>query len=368
MTSSVVVQRVVGFGSSCLRVAALGVVKTTALAAATSPQWARRLTMTNSVTEILVRQADERAKAEAKANDMRSRAARGTKKEKAVATQKAQRLVDDLRYKHEDELEELGLDPDGDEVESLLSTLMARVDVTEEAAIKSKDTEAVPDGAGEDVAAPVVAAAPTTKKAAAVKSAGKEQKQKKSKAQKKKEAAEAARKQRRAEAEAEAAEMAGKTPKELEDKAMEAIMHEAGLQIHPIMADGNCLYRSVQHQLAALDIPSRPMEYTDVRYKCAETLRAHRDDYQPFVDSEKAGVSVAYEKYCDSVEKSSEWGGELEVQALSRAYNVEILLFQSSTAPITFGKGNANGQLRLSYHQHYYHLGAHYNSVVALSS
>merc|ERR1712232_281937 len=123
---------------------------------------------------------------------------------------------------------------------------------------------------------------------------------------------------------------------------MEAILREAGLQIHPIMADGNCLFRSVQHQLEALDIPSRPSEYTDVRLKCAETLEAHPDDYLPFVDSDKIATHETFRDYCDSVRNTSQWGGELEVQALSRAYNVEILLFQSSTAPMTFGKGNEN--------------------------
>lgn len=327
-----------------------------------------------SVAEVLVRHAEETAKAEAKAKGLRAQAARGSKKEKAAANQKAQRLVEDLRYKHEDELEELGVDPDGEEVEDLLSGLMDRLDAAETNATAQKESIPVEesvvvastDHSEQDAGPPGTSATEDGPTITVTGPRGK--KNKKSKAQRKRETAEEARRLRREEADREAAEMAGKTPKELEDKAMVEILSGAGFKIHPIIADGNCLFRSILHQLELLNLPETPADHTLIRKKCAEILRIHPDEYLPFVASDSITTVESFNQYCDTVQNTSEWGGELEVNALSRAYGVEIMVFQMSTAPITFGKGNANGQLRLSYHQHYYHLGAHYNSVVALST
>ena len=73
----------------------------------------------------------------------------------------------------------------------------------------------------------------------------------------------------------------------------------------------------------------------------------------------------------------SEWGGELEIQALSRCLRESVLVYSADAPELRMspeGPGGAGEEgdadrrppLRISYHKHYYALGAHYNSVVPL--
>ena len=75
---------------------------------------------------------------------------------------------------------------------------------------------------------------------------------------------------------------------------------------------------------------------------------------------------------------SSEWGGHLELRALSMALNRPIYVYSLNSGkeplkilPPTYvssdGDGDGDGDtnaIRLSYHLHYYALGEHYNQVV----
>ena len=68
----------------------------------------------------------------------------------------------------------------------------------------------------------------------------------------------------------------------------------------------------------------------------------------------------------------SEWGGELEIQALSRCLRESVLVYSADAPELCMSPEEAEGDagrrppLRISYHKHYYALGAHYNSVVPL--
>jgi OTU domain-containing protein 6 len=66
---------------------------------------------------------------------------------------------------------------------------------------------------------------------------------------------------------------------------------------------------------------------------------------------------------CSKIENTSEWGGELELRALAHALETPIRVF-SVSHPIEFGDQFAQPSLLLSYHKHYYSMGAHYNSVI----
>lgn len=75
-----------------------------------------------------------------------------------------------------------------------------------------------------------------------------------------------------------------------------------------------------------------------------------------------------YNKYCDNVEHTNEWGGQIEIRALVGALQVSVRIFQGMGAPIIdMGESFAKKHLiLLSYHKHYYSLGEHYNSVVPI--
>ncbi|KAJ1545264.1 OTU domain-containing protein 6B, partial [Cladochytrium tenue] len=70
--------------------------------------------------------------------------------------------------------------------------------------------------------------------------------------------------------------------------------------------------------------------YKDVRRIAADYMRAHSDDFLPFlVDDNGDVMSVEmFAQYCDKVESSAEWGGQLEIQAVSMALRREIHVLQ----------------------------------------
>jgi OTU domain-containing protein 6 len=102
---------------------------------------------------------------------------------------------------------------------------------------------------------------------------------------------------------------------------------------------------------------------------------SHPDDFIPFLpavggeDSGGADIGLmtrdAFEQYCASVRDTAMWGGEPEIMALSRAYNVPIHVIQGGRPPIVmFKPSNAPSEntddsrvLRISYHRRMYGLG-----------
>ena len=70
-----------------------------------------------------------------------------------------------------------------------------------------------------------------------------------------------------------------------------------------------------------------------------------------------------FEVYCRLVRETAAWGGEPEIVALSRAFNVPIFVVQGGTPPIVVhhpsgGKANTNDPaVWISYHRKLYGLG-----------
>ena len=66
-----------------------------------------------------------------------------------------------------------------------------------------------------------------------------------------------------------------------------------------------------------------------------------------------------------------EWGGQLELQALTQILKAPITVHEAGKEPVLMGAGGEGGggggaaALQLSYHRHAYSLGEHYNSVVS---
>jgi OTU domain-containing protein 6 len=129
------------------------------------------------------------------------------------------------------------------------------------------------------------------------------------------------------------------------------------LKIKNVDADGNCLYRSIACQL-----PTKT-SYTSVRAACASEMLKNPDDYSAFCDCDD------YDKYCETVKISNEWGGQVELKAIAASYQLPILIFESSAEPILMGEefddgSGGVGPLKVCFHRHYYALGEHYNCVV----
>jgi len=298
--------------------------------------------------ELEARHAQEETELEEKASaHLELAKAGGSKSKKAkAAIEAAEREIEqwkyDLREQQEDEM----------------SALQARLAGANSA---NASTEAPATEEAES-------AAPS---AADVEETEKEQIQrKKEKAQKKKQ--NRAAKEAELEAEKEREKLAaGPSKRLLESAALAARLSKCKppLRVLDVAADGNCLYRAIADQLRRVrpDLHEwkRPSEcaHEEIRALCAASLRSRSDDYSPFAE---LADGEDFAGYCDRVEKSGDWGGELELKALADALKTVILVHRAEeNAPLKLGEVKYGGAaLQVSYHRHYYTLGEHYNSVV----
>ncbi|KAK0791692.1 OTU protein [Friedmanniomyces endolithicus] len=163
-----------------------------------------------------------------------------------------------------------------------------------------------------------------------------------------------------------AAEEAKSLPdlKSQERARMLEYMSERGLREKEIRADGHCLYAAVADQLEQLEIPLGSCSgeegvpaYRAVRAAAAEYIEQHPDEFEPFLEEPLDG-------YLRKIRETGEWGGQLELMALAKAYGVEIDVLQD------FGRvekiGSAGGKEQavwLGYYKHGFGLGEHYNSL-----
>lgn len=192
---------------------------------------------------------------------------------------------------------------------------------------------------------------------------------KREKAQKKKQGRASKAAEREAEREREQQE-AGPSRRELENVALATQLAklEPPQQVHEVSADGNCLYRAVGHQLQLVRSgvqsgtgPSGSSDYQKIRSICAEALRKRPDTYSCFTE---LADGESYDGYCNRVESSSDWGGELELRALADELQVQILVHRAEAEPLPLGDSDCGLPLQVTYHRHYFTLGEHYNSVV----
>ncbi|PIL23922.1 hypothetical protein GSI_13673 [Ganoderma sinense ZZ0214-1] len=165
-----------------------------------------------------------------------------------------------------------------------------------------------------------------------------------------------------------------------EEANIKRICDELGLQIYEITPDGHCLFSAVADQLQLLGVlPSAAATYQACRTAAADYIQTHQDDFLPFLPSEvgedAAGATdpglmtpAQFQRYCTTMRSSAVWGGEPEILALSRAYNVPIHVVQGGTPPVVVHgedivSADKNRVVYISYHRRLYGLGEHYNSL-----
>ena len=96
-----------------------------------------------------------------------------------------------------------------------------------------------------------------------------------------------------------------------------------------------------------------------------------------------------FDLYCRKMEDSSgvEWGGQLEIRAISDVLHIPVYIYDANAPVLKMGEeylltnnsdsnrsdGNSSDSsdiakrvINLTFHRHYYSLGEHYNSAVAM--
>jgi len=168
--------------------------------------------------------------------------------------------------------------------------------------------------------------------------------------------------QRQAEIEEEL-KKAGPSRRDTEIQIMnELYLSPKKLMIQEIPADGHCLYRAVAFQCGGENV-----DYTSMRSKCADVLAANPTEYSPFAEFDNTKNITNYEDYVHHVRTSAEWGGHLELRALSNALKRNIVVYSAEAVPLRMecdDKEVVDDDILLSFHRHYYALGEHYNAVV----
>jgi OTU domain-containing protein 6 len=117
--------------------------------------------------------------------------------------------------------------------------------------------------------------------------------------------------------------------------------------------------------------------YHELQQMTSKYMRDHAADYLPFFLGEgkvETGPdpSESFERYCQEIESTAAWGGQLELGALAHCLK-HIVVYSGSFPDVEMGKkyksgsGGSSGDaasIKLSYHRHAYGLGEHYNSVI----
>ncbi|WOL03394.1 hypothetical protein Cni_G12114 [Canna indica] len=165
----------------------------------------------------------------------------------------------------------------------------------------------------------------------------------------------------------------------IENDRLERKLEPLGLTINEIKPDGHCLYRAVEDQLSLHSNSTSPYSFQELRKMVANYMRNHASDFLPFFLSESkkevepdSSLLERFEKYCDEIESTAAWGGQLELGALTHCLKKHIVIYSGSFPDVEMGReykselgsGVSNPSIMLSYHRHAYGLGEHYNSVV----
>ncbi|TQS32818.1 hypothetical protein Golomagni_06856, partial [Golovinomyces magnicellulatus] len=146
----------------------------------------------------------------------------------------------------------------------------------------------------------------------------------------------------------------------IESEYMKKTFETHDLVEKEIEPDGHCLFSSVADQLSQNGIRltdgaegGKATAYKVVRNEAASFMKAHKDDFAPFLEED-------FDGYVAKMRDTAEWGGELELTALARRYGVRISVVQDGR---TEKIGDGDKELWLAYYRHGYGLGEHYNSL-----
>ena len=157
-----------------------------------------------------------------------------------------------------------------------------------------------------------------------------------------------------------------KGPAASELRKIKAKLAAKGLRVKEVKSDGNCMYYAIGDQLDKR--LSRAKTCEELREMCSKYMIEHPDDFKPYItidDETVEDVEKHFREYCERVLDVTNWGGQLELKALSDALNVTIDVVQADGAELLIGSSetNPNQHLVITYHRLMYGAGEHYNST-----
>ena len=173
-----------------------------------------------------------------------------------------------------------------------------------------------------------------------------------------------------------------------EREVMNGVLKRFNLKEIEVNPDGHCLYSAIANQLddsglglkpdpsrivlqsttqSRVDTVTTPKYdgYRAVRAVTADYIADNKDNFEPFMEE-------PLDQYIRKIKLTAEWGGQLELMAIARAYGVEINVIQGDGRLEKFESGDMDGLdekerakrvIWLAYYRHTYGLGEHYNAL-----
>ena len=163
-----------------------------------------------------------------------------------------------------------------------------------------------------------------------------------------------------------AAEEAANLPdlRKQEKENMQKLLDKLGFKETSIRPDGHCMYSAVAVLLQDTTSDRRRFEtgvllpHQAVRAETARFISEHATDFESFLEE-------PIEQYTDKIQNTTEWGGQLELQAIARAYGTDINVLQADGRIEKIGSGQDSEaeSIWLTYYRHSFGLGEHYNAL-----
>lgn len=174
-----------------------------------------------------------------------------------------------------------------------------------------------------------------------------------------------------------------------EKDIMDGVFKRYNLREIEINPDGHCLYSAIANQLDESGLGLRPDPsrftlqsttqsrvetvsapkhdgYRAIRAVTADYITEHKGDFEAFMEE-------PLDQYTRKIKLTAEWGGQLELLAIARAYGVDINIIQGDGRLEKIESGDmdsfdeeerAKRIIWLAYYRHTYGLGEHYNALV----
>ena len=126
-------------------------------------------------------------------------------------------------------------------------------------------------------------------------------------------------------------------------------LEKIGYFIREVGGDGNCLFRSVSDQM-----DNTEKNHKMYREMCLTYMKNNPDEFSPFIEDDET-----FDKYLERMGEDGEWGGNLEIYALSKILNANFYIYIHKHPMYivnNFEKPKKN--ILLTYHEE-----KHYNSL-----
>ncbi|GAB5367283.1 hypothetical protein AAMO2058_001216900 [Amorphochlora amoebiformis] len=108
----------------------------------------------------------------------------------------------------------------------------------------------------------------------------------------------------------------------VEEKYRSSISRLRGMKVYDMEGDGNCLFRTISHQ-----VYGNPRHHRIVRLKILEYVEAEASFFRQYVFDED------FSAYTRRLKQDGEWGGEVEVRAACEMYGRSVEIFHYSLEP-----------------------------------